>query len=82
MVATINDIVDFEVGNVRVTVQLLGYYQDRMWFWRFKKYRYVWGYQVRLLGVDVNIRDKDTREKLIQIAKDKIEERKRRRSGK
>lgn len=37
------------------------------WIWMFKKYKYIKGFIVRILGVYINIRENYATEKLIKI---------------
>jgi hypothetical protein len=43
------------------------------WMWRFKRYKYIKGFAFRIFGVDVNIHENNATEKLINIAKNKMQ---------
>lgn len=38
------------------------------WMWMFRKYEYIKGFIVRILGVYINVRESHAKEKLINIA--------------
>jgi len=58
----------------RVTIQGVRFGFHKSWFFRLFRYTHVWGFKIRLLGLDINVREGDATNKLIKIhlEKDKI----------
>jgi len=51
----------------RVTIQGVRFYFHKSWFFRLFRYAHVWGFKIRLFGMDINIREGNATEKLIKI---------------
>ena len=44
------------------------------WFWYFKPYKYIKGFNMRICGIHFNIREKNATDKLISISKSKLKQ--------
>lgn len=53
---------------MEISFDVIKYYNNFCWFFYFRKYRYIKGFNIRLFGIHVNLRDKDSTNKLIHIA--------------
>ena len=41
------------------------------WVWRFRRYTYIKGFVMRIFGIDINVRENNAREKIIEQFKKK-----------
>ena len=53
---------------MEMKITTLGFYPNRYWFFYFEKMKYIKGFTLRLLGFNVMVKEKDSLNKLLNIA--------------
>lgn len=56
-------------GTMKTDIGFNKFYPSRYWFFHFRKYRYVKGFNGRIFGIYFNVRENNATEKLIAIWK-------------
>jgi hypothetical protein len=63
---------NFNIAGYKIDVMMNKYFPYRYWFFYFKKYSHVKGFIIRLVGIYINVREKNATEKLIKIHHDQV----------
>ena len=56
--------------DIRISIDIMKFYPYKEWFFYYKQYKNVKGFNLRILGLHFNIREWNATEKLIKLFKE------------